>query len=235
MDPILLVVLTTAVALLLATSLSVLLLARSRKTWALEKGRALLVSTPNGTRVSFQGALVLPLLHRAELMDITTRVLEIERSGRQGLICRDNIRADICARFYVRVNQTIEDVLRVATAIGCARASDPAVLRELFEAKFSEALKTVARTLDFEELVSRRQEFRDGVIGVIGADLSGFVLDDLVIDELEQTPIEHLDPNNILDAEGIRKITQRTVEQQLAATELKLALELVRARRASNP
>jgi uncharacterized membrane protein YqiK len=49
---------------------------------------------------------------------------------------------------------------------------------------------------------------------VIGKDLNGFVLDDAAIDYLEQTPIEALDRDNIMDAEGIRKITALTVERR---------------------
>ena len=48
---------------------------------------------------------------------------------------------------------------------------------------------------------------------MIGTDLNGFVLDDCAIDYLEQTPIESLDPDNILDAEGIKKITDLTAAQ----------------------
>ena len=49
--------------------------------------------------------------------------MEIDRRGKEGLICKDNIRADIKVTFFVRVNKTREDVLKVAQAIGCVRAS----------------------------------------------------------------------------------------------------------------
>jgi uncharacterized membrane protein YqiK len=35
----------------------------------------------------------------------------------------DNMRADIKVAFFVRVNQTSQDVLKVAQAVGCERAS----------------------------------------------------------------------------------------------------------------
>jgi uncharacterized membrane protein YqiK len=43
--------------------------------------------------------------------------------------------------------------------------------------------------------------------------LNGFTLDDCAIDFLEQTQLENLDPDNILDAEGIKKITELTAAQ----------------------
>jgi uncharacterized membrane protein YqiK len=55
-----------------------------------------------------------------------------------------------------------------------------------------------------------REAFRDQIIQIIGRDLNGYVLEDAAIDYLEQTPLEHLDDKNILDAQGIRKITELT-------------------------
>jgi uncharacterized membrane protein YqiK len=101
-------------------------------------------------------------------------------------------------------------VLEVARSVGTSRAADPSTLEELFTAKFAEALKTVARKLDFDELSRNREEFKDNVIRVIGTDLNGYVLDDVAIDHLEQTPIEFLDPGNVLDAQGIKKIKTLT-------------------------
>ena len=150
--------------------------------------------------VSFTGAVVLPVLHKAETMDISVKTIEITRTGHEGLICRDNIRADIRITFFVRVNKTAEDVIKVAQAIGTARASDEATLQTLFNAKFSEALKTVGKQLDFVDLYTKRHEFRDQIIRVIGTDLNGYSLEDAAIDFLEQTPMNQLNPSNILDA-----------------------------------
>jgi uncharacterized membrane protein YqiK len=160
--------------------------------------------------VSFTSKLVMPLYHKVELMDISLKAIEIDRRGPEGLICGDNIRADIKVVFFVRVNKTNEDVIKVAQAIGCVRASDTRTLEELFSAKFSEALKTVGKQLDFVDLYTKREEFRDQIIQVIGRDLNGYVLEDAAIDFLEQTPMKALDGQNILDAQGIRKITELT-------------------------
>lgn len=187
-----------------------------------DQGRALIVNTMKSEpAVTFTGAVVYPIIHRAETMDISVKTIEIDRRAKEGLICMDNIRADIKVTFFVRVNKTTEDVLKVAQAIGCNRASDQRTIEELFNAKFSEALKTVGKGLNFEDLYKERQKFKDDIITVIGTDLNGFVLDDCAIDYLEQTPVETLDPENIMDAEGIRKITDLTVIQNVQTNELK--------------
>lgn len=182
-----------------------------------QQGRALVRTGFRGVHVSFSGMTVLPIFEGVELMDISVKRVEIERSGINGLICRDNIRADIKVAFFVQVNKTSEDAMRVAQSIGCRRASDPVALIELFDAKFSEALKTVGKRFDFVELYNSRERFKREIIEIIGTDLNGFVLDDAAIDYLEQTPKDLLSPHNILDAEGIKKITDLTAQQIVLA------------------
>ncbi|MBX3225939.1 MAG: hypothetical protein KIT84_29815 [Labilithrix sp.] len=187
-----------------------------------EQGKALIVSTAGKEPiVAFTGMLVYPVVNRAEVMDLSVKTIDIDRRGKEGLICNDNIRADIKVTFFVRVNKTEQDVLKVAQSIGCARASDPTSLEELFTAKFAEALKTVGKHFNFEQLYTKREDFKDKIIEVIGKDLNGFILDDAAIDYLEQTPLEALDRDNIMDADGIRKITEITVVHNVKTNELR--------------
>lgn len=215
-------VISTGLGVLIAAALLVtvaLLFVLGRLFRKVPQGKALIVSRMRKVDVTFTGAVVLPVLHRAEVMDISVKTIEIGRTGREGLICRDNIRADIRISFFVRVNKTVEDVVKVAQAIGTERASDRATLQDLFNAKFSEALKTVGKQLDFADLYTKRDEFRDRIVAVIGTDLNGYSLEDAAIDYLEQTPLAQLDGNNILDAQGIRKITELTAAEHIRTNE----------------
>jgi uncharacterized membrane protein YqiK len=213
---------TVGIGVLVAVVLLVVLvvfLAVTRLYRKVSQGQALIVSKSRTVDVTFTGAVVLPVLHRAETMDISVKTIEIRRTGREGLICQDNIRADIHIYFFVRVNKTVEDVIKVAQAIGAERASDRAAIQEFFAAKFAEALKTVGKQLDFIDLYTKREEFRDRILAVIGTDLNGYHLDDAAIDFLEQTPMNQLDNANILDAQGIRKITELTAIEHVRTNE----------------
>jgi flotillin len=161
------------------------------------------------------GMIVIPILHHKERMDLTLKSFEIARQGSEGLICRDNIRADIKVAFFIRVDKSEEEIREVAQSIGAKRCSQIDTLRELFDAKFSEALKTVGKQFDFVDLYDKRDQFKDQILRVIGTDLNGYRLDDAAIDYLEQTPLELLNPNNILDAEGIKKITELTSKEKV--------------------
>ncbi|ONM43968.1 hypothetical protein BXT89_10265 [Halopseudomonas pachastrellae] len=191
------------------------------------QGTALIVNDMSSTpKVHFTGALVYPVIYKKEFMKISLLTLEVDRRGKDGLICQDNLRADITVAFYLRVNETQQDVLKVAKAIGVDRASDRTAVNELFNAKFSEALKTVGKKFEFVSLFEERQNFRDRIIEVIGNDLNGYVLEDVAIDYLEQTPRTSLDPTNILDSQGIRKITELTATQNVITNELERNEEL---------
>ncbi|MBU5616642.1 hypothetical protein KPY62_05915 [Psychrobacter sp. TAE2020] len=194
--------------------------------YKVEQGTALIINGVSKIDVRFDGGIIWPIINKKELMRISLITLEVDRRGKEGLICADNMRADITVAFYLRVNETEEDVLKVAKSVGVERASDKVAVNELFNAKFSEALKTVGKQIDFVKLFENRSEFRDSIVKEIGNDLNGYVLEDVAIDYLEQTPKSSLDSSNILDAEGIKKITQLTAAQNIITNELERDEEL---------
>ncbi|MCT4596857.1 MAG: flotillin family protein [Vallitalea sp.] len=192
----------------------------SRFYHKVEQGKVIVRNGVGGPVVCFGGIFVVPIIHRYEVMDISVKRVEIAREGKDGLICKDNLRADIRVAFFVRVNQTREDVLKVAQLLGCQKASDPTTLMEFFDAKFSEALKTVGKKFDFVQLYTERETFKNEILQIIGTDLNGYVMDDAAIDYLEQTDVSLLNSKNILDSEGIKKITELTAEQSVLANQI---------------
>ncbi|TDS10377.1 SPFH domain-containing protein [Sphingobacterium paludis] len=182
------------------------------------QGKSIVRTGIGGSKVAFnKGMYVVPVFHKMEIMDISVKKIEIARMQHDGLICKDNIRADIKVAFFVRVNKSVDDVINVAQNLGCDRASEPETLKNIFESKFSEALKTVGKKFDFIELYEARREFRDEILNIIGTDLNGYILDDCAIDYLEQTELRFLSPDNILDSAGIKKITELTAQQNMNA------------------
>lgn len=212
---------TIIVAVVVAVIIVAILIALAKFYKKAQQGEALVKTGVGGTKVSFTGMMVWPVIHKLERMDISLKTINIERMGKDGLICRDNMRADIKVTFFVRVNQMKDDVVRVAQSVGCVRASSPMALNELFEAKFSEALKTVGKQFEFVDLYNKRDEFRQEILNLIGRDLNGYALDDAAIDYLEQTHLSSLSAMNILDAEGIKKITELTAKQNMLSNSIK--------------
>ena len=188
-----------------------------------EQGKALIVNTLKAEPVvTFTGAVVLPIIHRAEVMDISVKTIEIDRRGKEGLICKDNIRADIKVTFFVRVNKTREDVLKVARRHRLRARLRPGDAGGALRGEVLRGAQDGRQALQLRgALHQARRDFKDQIIEVIGKDLNGYILDDCAIDYLEQTPIEMLDKDNILDAQGIRKITELTTMQNVSTNEFR--------------
>lgn len=169
-------------------------------------GMAIIRVGMGGTQVSFSKILCFPHIHQSTLVDITSKVVEIEREGAIALICKDHLRVDVRCKFYVRINATAHDVLKVAQSLGSERISNHEKVTDFLEPRFAEGLKTVAYRSTLKEIVADRERFLNEVLKQIGDNLNGYTLENLTFDYLEQTPVTKLDPDNILDAEGIRKI-----------------------------
>ena len=220
MDLILIVVIGIVVFFVLAMAM-----AFSKWYKKVPQGKALIRTGKGGVTVSFdRGLMVYPVLHRMEVMDISIKSFTISRTGKEGLICKDNIRADIRVNFFIRVNNTPDAVKKVANAIGVQRASDESLLVELFEARFSEALKTVGKSFDFVELYDQRERFKEEMLAISNKDLGGYSLENAAIDYLEQTSVKELNPDNILDVQGIEKITTITAEKKRATQKKEIDL-----------
>jgi uncharacterized membrane protein YqiK len=209
----------------------------NRQNWISEKmyhkvkpEQALIRAGVGGDVVSFSGLWVLPIVHRAQTMDISSKKIVISRKGAQGLSCKDCIRADIEFAFHLRVRPAPQDVLHVFRWLGAEQASDEKVVFACFEARFVEAMKKAAKTYDFKDLEDARDAFRNQVVQSIGEDLNGFSLDSAAIEYLEQTPLEFLDPKNILDAEGIKKITNERMERESRENRIRRKKELEEAK-----
>jgi len=173
-----------------------------------------------GIKTTKSWILCLPIMQRWDLMDLAIQEMKIELKGFNGARCKDNIRADVTASFYVRVAPEAEAIKEVAQSVGCECASEIGTLRDLFEAKFSDALQAAAGQFDNEELLKNRFGFRDAIVMSIGHDLSGYQLEDVAIEYLEQTPKEEHDPNDILDAKAIEKIARLTAQSQENANDI---------------
>ncbi len=149
-------------------------------------GTAIVRTGAEGVRVCFEkGIFVIPVLHQYELLDITMKTFSVDLSGQEAIILENGLKIDVKVVFYVRIPNNQKDVLKVATAIGCERASKRETVKELFYVKFSEMIKEVAA--DLEKLSKDKAVFREKLLHSIGNELNGFTIDDCSIEYLKIT------------------------------------------------
>jgi uncharacterized membrane protein YqiK len=155
------------------------------------------------------GALVFPVLHETIPVTMNTLRLAVNRANEQALITRDRMRVDVVAEFYVRVQPTEESIANAAQTLG-RRTMHPEQLKDLIEGKFVDALRSVAAEMSMEELHEKRVDFVQKVQQVVSEDLlkNGLELEAVSLTGLDQTRLEHFNPQNAFDAEGLTRLTE---------------------------
>lgn len=145
-------------------------------------GSVLIINKTKGmVDVSFTGGLVLPQIHRGEIMGISAKEIAIVREGDRPLLFAGQRPAELRASFTLRVNPTREHILKVAHTMGVERASSLDALRELFAPLLEQALEQTAAALDVEAVQQDRHLLTEPVIRYLGEQLESFMIDDLAI------------------------------------------------------
>jgi flotillin len=162
------------------------------------------------------GAFVIPVVHRLVEVSLETMRLDVKRTGPEALITRDNLRVDIASEFYIRVDANEHAILQAARSLGEKSVNARAVSELVYE-KLVSALRSVAATKELLELHVKRDEFASAVLDNLSSDLvqNGLKLETVTISQLDQTPPESLNEQNVFDAQGLRKITEITQTQNV--------------------
>jgi flotillin len=157
------------------------------------------------------GAIVVPVLHHVIPVSLETMRLNVERRGPHALITRDNLRVDLSAEFYIKVEANTDHILQAARSLG-GRNVQPEGVSELVQEKLVSALRTVAATKELVELHAKRDEFASAVQEIVTHDLAsnGLTLESVTISALDQTDPSALQERNVFDAQGLRKIAEIT-------------------------
>jgi flotillin len=190
------------------------------------------------------GSIVLPVFQSIAWVNLKTLRLEVQRKEVDAMITKDRMRVDIGVEFYVRVKPDAQSIALAAQTLG-DRTNNAEQLRELIEAKFVDALRSVAATMMLADLQEKRSEFVKSVQETVATDLllNGLELESASLTRLDQTDTKYFNPSNAFDAEGLaalariteakrqeRNFTVRAAEvaiaqQDLEATQKKLEIE----------
>ncbi|MDI4236917.1 flotillin domain-containing protein [Bradyrhizobium sp. Arg237L] len=161
------------------------------------------------------GSVVLPIFHSTAAVNLKTLRLEVVRGGPDSLITKDRMRVDIGAEFYLRVKPDTSSIALAAQTLG-SRTNNAVELRELIEAKFVDGLRSVAATMNLEELQEQRAKFVKSVQDAVGADIenNGLELESVSLTRLDQSDIKHFNPSNFFDAHGLTTLTNITKQRE---------------------
>ena len=163
-----------------------------------------------GERVVINGgAFVLPFIHDYTPVNMNVLPMGVVRSRQDAVITRDRMRVDIEADFYVRVQATAEAVSIAASTLG-RRTMEPEQLHALLSGKFVSAIRSVASEMTMEQMHEQRGEYVARVKATAAEALAqnGLELESVAITDLDQTDLEHFNPSNRFDAEGLTRLME---------------------------
>jgi uncharacterized membrane protein YqiK len=183
-----------------------------------------------GSRVVMDGGdFVVPYIHQVNEVNLQTMKLGVNPKGRNALITKDNLRADVLAQFYIKVQPDEEHILTAARSLGKSSVNAVTV-EELVSEKLVSALRAIASQMDLFEIHTRRDEFAEKVKEHVRADLeeNGLLLESVTISELDQTDPAELSDNNVFDAQGKKKITEITAAALVERNKLEREAERLR-------
>src|SRR5277367_6421123 len=155
------------------------------------------------------GAFVLPFIHDYTPVNMNVLPMPITRSKQDAVFTRDRMRIDIEADFYVRVRPTREAVSIAAATLG-RRTLEPEKLHTLLSGKFVSAMRSVASEMTMEQMHEKRGEYVARVKAEAAEALAqnGLELESVAITDLDQTDLEHFNPSNRFDAEGLTRLME---------------------------
>lgn len=154
-----------------------------------------------------EGGLVLPVVHAIMPVNRKTIRVEIERDNKAGLITKDSLRVDVIAEVSLRVAPEDEAIATAARTLG-KRTMDTESMKEFLEAQCVSGLRSVAASMDLEELHRNRTQFEHSVRDGLESEFNknGLELVMVALKRLDQTDKEYFDPTNTFDALGLIKL-----------------------------
>ncbi|MEO0638017.1 MAG: flotillin domain-containing protein [Pseudomonadota bacterium] len=167
------------------------------------------------------GAFVLPIIHEVTPVYFSLSRLEVSAEKEEALITKDRVRMDARAEFFLRVAQDEQSVSAAATTLGNI-IGDPDKLSAFFEGEFLGAMRAVAARMSMEDIHDDRAQFVDEVTKLAGSALAqnGLELRSVAVRQLDQTGLEHFNPSNRFDAEGLTNLIRIVEERRKLRNEI---------------
>ena len=158
------------------------------------------------------GTIVLPVVHQVIPVSLETMRLNVERRGPHALITKDNLRVDLSAEFYIKVQANADDILQAARSLG-ARNVQPEGVSELVQEKLRQRAAHGRGDQGARRAARQARRIRQSAVQeIVIHDLAhnGLTLESVTISSLDQTDPTQLQERNVFDAQGLRKIAEIT-------------------------
>lgn len=187
-------------------------------------------------KIAAQGGFVLPLFNSFTRLNLVPKKITVYSGDLSKLVSRsdqsngihnafihigdgnyssESIRVDLGVEFKLKVNMDNEQQVIDAVKMYGDLLSDAKELGQYLQGQLAEAVKTATRKLEFYELLNDRVGFREVVKQTLSKELDGLIVSDVSIIFVDHTPLDRLDPNNMLDNTGRKKIEEINAQKDI--------------------
>ena len=170
-----------------------------------------------GSRVVTDGGcLSLPILHQVQKVSMGALNFDISREGRDAVLTRDQMRADVRFEFELRVAPTSEGIVTAAQALGARIARGGETVKDVFAGSLVDAIQRASAARTLEEIHLDRSGFTGDVATAIDAQASklGLTLISASLISIDQSDLSQWNENNAFNAQGMRRLAELVADQR---------------------
>lgn len=177
-----------------------------------------LVRTGLGGRrvVTDGGCLSLPILHQIQKVSMGALTFSIQREGRDAILTRDKMRADVQFEFELRVAPTTDGIATAAQALGSRIARGGDTVKDVFAGSLVDAIQRAAAARTLEDIHLDRSGFSKDVAEAIEAQAVklGLTLISVSLISVDQSDLSQWNENNAFNAQGMRQLAELVAIQR---------------------
>lgn len=179
-----------------------------------------LVRTGFGGRrvVTDGGCLALPILHQVQKVSMGALTFATTRQGRDAVLTRDQMRADVVFEFELRVAPSEDAIATAAQTLGQRIARGGDTVQDVLAGTLVNAIQNAAAARTLDEIHLDRSGFSADVAQAIEtqASLLGLTLVSASLISVDQSDLAQLNENNAYNAQGMRRLAELVAEQRKA-------------------
>ena len=174
------------------------------------------------------GCLSLPILHQVQKVSMGALTFAIDREGRNAVLTRDQMRADIQFEFELRVAPTKEGISTAAQALGSRIARGGETVKDVFAGSLVDAIQRAAASRTLEEIHLDRSGFSADVADAIETQAAklGLTLVSASLIAVDQSDLSQWNENNTFNAQGMRRLAELVADQRKARVRIETEAEV---------
>ena len=182
-----------------------------------------------GRRVVIDGGcLALPILHKVQRVSMGALSFQTARTGRNAVLTRDQMRADLSFDCELRVAPTEDGIATAAQALGhrIGRGSDS--LEDVLSGTLVNAIQNAAAARNLEDIHLDRAGFAAEVAAAIEVQAArlGLTLVSASLLHVDQSDLSQWNENNAFNAQGMRRLAELVADQRKARVKVETEADI---------